>query len=282
MPCDRYSPTAQVSLGKAGQKTVLQFTSVEFKTFLRNWHIIPGNSPPYYSRSNGRAESAVNSMKKLIKGSWTAGTFDKAIWFAKAILLCRDAPRFGGKSPAKAVFGHPVRECLPPRVGNRSRTRERFHPTLDMIFQIIETSLQHSIHCTLRMESNNIQNVRTQLRIAHMFASDSQLYCQHIDVRSPLNGNEKPISSKREPDVQKNYVLFNLFYISTKRLTFYNASRLDHVVIQHPTTKSWATPGVIVEVGEHRDYMVDTIRLPVICSSADVTRWTPPSADVTQ
>ena len=132
------------------------------------------------------------------------------------------------------------------------------------------------------MESNNIQNVRTQLRIAHMFASDSQLYCQHTDVRSPLNGNEKPISSKREPDVQKNYVLFNLFYISTKRLTFYNASRLDHVVIQHPTTKSWATPGVIVEVGEHRDYVVDTIRLPVICSSADVTRWTPPSADVTQ
>ena len=32
----------------------------------------------------------------------------------------------------------------------------------------------------------------------------------------------------------------------------------QHVLIQHPTTKLWATPGVIVEVGPNRDYLIKT------------------------
>ena len=32
----------------------------------------------------------------------------------------------------------------------------------------------------------------------------------------------------------------------------------QHVAIQHPDTKLWATPGVIVEVGPNRDYLVKT------------------------
>ena len=30
----------------------------------------------------------------------------------------------------------------------------------------------------------------------------------------------------------------------------------NHVVIQHPTTKCWSTPGVVVEIGPNRDYLV--------------------------
>ena len=32
----------------------------------------------------------------------------------------------------------------------------------------------------------------------------------------------------------------------------------NYVIIQHPTTKRWSTPGVVVEVGPHRDYLVKT------------------------
>jgi hypothetical protein len=32
----------------------------------------------------------------------------------------------------------------------------------------------------------------------------------------------------------------------------------NHVLIQHPTSKLWCTPGVIVEVGHHRDYLIKT------------------------
>jgi hypothetical protein len=32
----------------------------------------------------------------------------------------------------------------------------------------------------------------------------------------------------------------------------------NHVLIQHPDSKLWDTPGVIVEVGKHRDYLIKT------------------------
>jgi hypothetical protein len=32
----------------------------------------------------------------------------------------------------------------------------------------------------------------------------------------------------------------------------------DHVVIQHPISKCWSTPAVVVETGPHRDYLLKT------------------------
>ena len=32
----------------------------------------------------------------------------------------------------------------------------------------------------------------------------------------------------------------------------------NHVIIQHPISKLWSTPGIIVEVGPHRDYLFKT------------------------
>jgi hypothetical protein len=51
-------------------------------------------------------------MKKLITGSWRAGSFnvDK---FAKSLLLFRNAPRSGADSPAQMVLNRPVRDSLP-------------------------------------------------------------------------------------------------------------------------------------------------------------------------
>ena len=32
----------------------------------------------------------------------------------------------------------------------------------------------------------------------------------------------------------------------------------NHVLIQHPTTKCWSTPGIVVEIGKNRDYLLKT------------------------
>ncbi|EFX73975.1 hypothetical protein DAPPUDRAFT_109262 [Daphnia pulex] len=32
----------------------------------------------------------------------------------------------------------------------------------------------------------------------------------------------------------------------------------DHVIIQHPISKCWSTPAVVVEIGPHRDYLLKT------------------------
>jgi hypothetical protein len=89
-----------------------QFTSDKFNTFLRDWSISHGVSSAGYSQSNGFAEVSVKSMKKLIRGSWTAGSFN-VDEFSKGLLLHRNAPISGGASPAQLVFNRPVRDCLP-------------------------------------------------------------------------------------------------------------------------------------------------------------------------
>jgi hypothetical protein len=59
-----------------------------------------------YHQSNGRAEAAIKSMKKLVIGSTTEGQPDPDE-LAKAILLFRNAPRYGGASPATVQLAHP-------------------------------------------------------------------------------------------------------------------------------------------------------------------------------
>ncbi len=88
------------------------FTADEFQSFLREWGISHGTSSAGYPQSNGFAEVSVKSMKKLIRGSWSAGSFDMD-QFSKGLLLYRNAPLSGGASPAQLVFNRPVRDCFP-------------------------------------------------------------------------------------------------------------------------------------------------------------------------
>ena len=166
-----------------------QFAAAEFKTFLSDWGITAGTSAPTYAQSNGRAEAAIKSMKKLIHGSWVSGSFD-ADAFGKSLLLFRNAPLSGGASPAELLFGRPVRDCLPAH-------RRLFNPEWRRDAVLLESRAQRSRD--VRAEHFN--------RTAH-----------------PL-------------------LPFNVG---------------NHVLIQHPDTKRWSTPGIIVEVGPNRDYLVKT------------------------
>jgi hypothetical protein len=166
-----------------------QFAGDECVQFLLKWGIAFGTSSPHYPQSNGYAEAGIKQMKKLISGSWTAGSFD-ADKFGKGLLLYRNAPHSGGRSPAQAVFGHPIRDCLPAH-------RRSFAPEWQKNSDVLEKRERRSV--ALRAEHYN--------RRTH-----------------PL------------PDLCIG----------------------NHVLIQHPVTKCWSTPGIIIEVGDHRDYLVKT------------------------
>ncbi len=166
-----------------------QFGAAEFRRFLADWKITPLTSSPYYAQSNGRAEAGINTMKTLIRGSWTSGAFDEAK-FAKSILLFRNAPRSGGASPAQLVFNRPVRDCLPAH-------RRSFAPEWQKAADTLEKRSRRS----------------KELQIAH------------------YNKRTRPLAA---------FVVGN------------------HVLIQHPVSKQWATTGIIVEVGRHRDYLIKT------------------------
>ncbi|KZS19676.1 Uncharacterized protein APZ42_013836 [Daphnia magna] len=82
--------------------------------FLMSTHRRGGNgrSSPHHPQSNGYAESAVKSMKKLIAGSWSSGSFDQDK-SGKELLLFRNAPTAGGASLSQIVFRRPTRDLIP-------------------------------------------------------------------------------------------------------------------------------------------------------------------------
>ena len=90
-----------------------QFTSQHLASFLHSWGVSHKMSSPHYPQSNGKSESAVKSMKKLISASWTDRTVDRNT-LSRALLQYRNTPcRKDGLSPAQKLFGHPVQDTLP-------------------------------------------------------------------------------------------------------------------------------------------------------------------------
>ena len=77
-------------------------------------------SSSYYSQSNGRAESAVKTMKRLLTTNISpSGSVDTNA-VAKAILLHRNTPPPDmGVSPAEIPLGHPLRDHMPKPIHMR-------------------------------------------------------------------------------------------------------------------------------------------------------------------
>lgn len=88
-----------------------QFTSSTVRRFLQQWGVRHEMSSPGYPRSNGHAESAVKSVKRLIQTTATGGLDSDE--FARALLELRNTPRADGRSPAQVLFGHPLRSSVP-------------------------------------------------------------------------------------------------------------------------------------------------------------------------
>jgi hypothetical protein len=89
-----------------------QFNAMEFKNFVKDWGFSTGTLTPHYPQSNVLAKAVVKSMKKLIAGSRTAGSFN-VDEFAKSLLVFRKAPRSGAASPSQMVLNRLVRDALP-------------------------------------------------------------------------------------------------------------------------------------------------------------------------
>lgn len=89
-----------------------QFASREFNQFLKRWGVRPAPSTPHYHQSNGHAEAAVKTMKKLIATTTVNGDLDDEN-FQRGLLEYRNTLRAGGLSPAQILFRHPLRSAVP-------------------------------------------------------------------------------------------------------------------------------------------------------------------------
>ncbi len=91
--------------------------------FLFQWGIYHRKSSANYPQSNGRAELAVKTCKRLLQSNTDgSGSIDTAR-VTKALLQYRNTPVAGvGMSPAYMMFGRPLRDALPssPEMRNMS------------------------------------------------------------------------------------------------------------------------------------------------------------------
>ena len=91
-----------------------QYLSESFINFLKTWGVKHRVSSPYYAQSNGRAEVAVKSAKRMLRDNVnTNGTVnnDKV---ARAVLQYHNTPlQDGPMSPAQLLFGRALADFLP-------------------------------------------------------------------------------------------------------------------------------------------------------------------------
>lgn len=86
-----------------------QYTSVQFKQFEKDWGVEHVYSSPHYPQSNGKAESAVKIIKRIMRKSKESGNDP---WLA--LLEYRNTPSEGmSTSPAQRMMGRRTKGLLP-------------------------------------------------------------------------------------------------------------------------------------------------------------------------
>ena len=146
-------------------------SSKEIKDWLENWGVTIRPSSAYYPQSNGRAEAAVKTLKRLLqRNTGSRGSTDTDS-IAKALLQHRNTPlRDVGRSPAQLALGRDLRDTIPlPKErykvdlnwAHHLRERER-----KMFQKILELSIKSSTNKSLRalMKGSKVlcQNARTR------------------------------------------------------------------------------------------------------------------------
>ena len=90
-----------------------QFISTDFQSFLKTWGIHHRLSSAEYPQSNGRAELAVKTAKRIILENTVRGSLDTDK-VARALLQYRNTPiQSIGLSPAQVLFHRQMRDHLP-------------------------------------------------------------------------------------------------------------------------------------------------------------------------
>jgi len=157
----------------------------EFKLWCKSFHIIPDNSSPYHSESNGLAESAVKRTKHLLQKCTTFQDF-VARHFEQ-----RNVPTAGmDTSPAERFFNRRQRGCLPIlsdhrenaagsdvqpdfAVGDQVRIQDPISKLWDSIGMVIEIRPTKNSYLIRRDEGADlVRNRRFLKRLPHVLWRD--------------------------------------------------------------------------------------------------------------
>ena len=125
------------------------FKGGDYDQFCKNWGVSRRSSSAYYPTSNGRAEAAVKSAKRILSGNVnpTSGSLNTTS-ATRALMTHRNTPaQDTGVSPSVLLFGCPMRDHLP-------RLKRELRPEWDMIAQSREHALAKRVTRSIPQETN--------------------------------------------------------------------------------------------------------------------------------
>ena len=131
------------------------FQSHDYHSFLRTWNVDRRLSSAHYPQSNGRAEAAVKSAKRILLGNVdpVTGMLDTEN-AARAILAHRNTPtQDTGISPAVMLYGRPLRDHLP-------RVDMKLRPEWDAIAGARETALAKRALMSLPQDKRELEPLK--------------------------------------------------------------------------------------------------------------------------
>ncbi len=124
----------------------------QFLAFLKKWDIRWRLSSVAYPQSNGRAEAAVKSAKRILRGNInpSTGALDTCA-AVKALLTHRNTPcQDTGISPSVMLFGRPIRDHLPHH-------GKKLRPEWGIIFDRREEALSKRVTIPMNSKAKELQ-----------------------------------------------------------------------------------------------------------------------------
>ena len=120
-----------------------EFSAAETEEFLKRWGVKHRKSSAYHPQSNGRAEVAVKSVKRLLHDTVsTMGDIDTDS-YTRAILQLRNTPDPSTElSPSQIIFGRQIRDVMPVKPRSQVFDHPLVKPEWKDIWEKRETTLQ--------------------------------------------------------------------------------------------------------------------------------------------
>ena len=139
-----------------------EFVSKATETFLKRWGVSHRISSAYNAQSNGRAEVAVKSAKRLLRSNTgPSGSLDTD-QFLRAMMQLRNTPdRDCDLSPAQIVFGKPIRDAFAFASRLEKFTNGNIRPLWRDAWAKKEEALRERFHHSAEKRNEHVRELPT-------------------------------------------------------------------------------------------------------------------------
>ena len=156
-----------------------EFVATKTKEFFKTWGINHRLSSAYHPQSNGRAEVAVKTAKRLLRNNTGPSGTLNTDQFLLAMLQLRNTPDPDCKlSPAQILFGRPLRDAFAFASRLEKYSNANYRPLWRNAWEAKEDALRHRYHRTAEA-INELSRPLSKLQVG------DQCYVQNMEGNYP-------------------------------------------------------------------------------------------------